>query len=68
MKRSLWATLVNGSPFAVFWWACFAAYQAFGSSSPVPVRLVVGSAYAILFLLNLASWDYQRRHRSGGVR
>jgi hypothetical protein len=58
---ALWAFLVNGRPI---WMAnlaaIFAAAVLRGDHWLAPI--IAGS----LFLLNLASWDYQRRHGWAG--
>jgi heme/copper-type cytochrome/quinol oxidase subunit 2 len=63
--RALWETYVHGQEWALWYWsmwfAVFAAgYVLSGATSAVAWAIF----YLVMFLLNLASWDYQRRQRA----
>lgn len=60
IARYIWLALVNGEVWSLFWWA---ALLVFDLATARWVDLLVD---APLLLLNLYSWDFQRRQRAGG--
>lgn len=68
MIRKLWRAFVPGSLPIVCWWAALLVLlnlvpaALFGVDRVSVVSIVLD---ATLFVLNLYSWDYQRRARAG---
>jgi hypothetical protein len=59
MMRFLWRAIVPGSTFNVWWWLVWLGFAVF---MDWPREMII---YGIIFLLNLYSWDYQRRRAAG---
>jgi hypothetical protein len=68
MMRIVWFLFVPGELFAVIWWALIAAgwlcFWIFDISEAGAFNAAID---AVIALLNLYSWDFQRRQRDGGA-
>ncbi len=68
MIRIIWLMFVPGELFAVIWWALIAVawlgLWIFGYSEAGAFNAAID---VVIALLNLYSWEFQRRQRKGGA-
>ncbi len=70
MKRAIWLAFVPGTTFAIIansWTFLLLIVAEFVSDSNEIALYIVTVAVGLIAILNITSWDYQRRQRAGGA-
>lgn len=66
MMRWHFRNFVNGTAFSVWWWLAWSVVQVFLTCmSQSFLGYTLSVLNTLVFLLNLYSWDYQRRRAAG---